>query len=100
MPYTVDFTALAAVFKNNGQRSTVKEEDFTGLKDLVHDFSPQAFRVYIKESFESLFGVSLLESLPTDQEVVQSQLLCARKYRQPLWTAGNLRTEHLYNNGI
>ena len=72
MPYTVDFTALAAVFKNNGQLATVKEEDFTGLKDLVHDFSPQAFKVYIKESFESLFGVSLLESLPTDQEVVQS----------------------------
>ena len=103
IPYTVDYTALAAVFKNKGQRGCLRrgeEEDFTGLKDLIRDFSPRVFKLYIKESFEILFGVSLLESLPADQEVAQAHLLCAQKYRQPLWTAGKLRTEPLCNNGI
>ena len=112
IPYTVDHTALAAVFTNKGQRIKGKGQeiedageiipapDFAGLKDLVHDFSPPVFKVYIKESFEILFGVSLLESLPADHEVAEAHLLCVEKYRQPLWTNGKLRTEHLCNNGI
>jgi lipoate-protein ligase A len=111
IPYTIDHTALAAVFKNKGQRAKGKGQevgdagevipilDYAGLKDLVYDFGPQVFKVYIKESFEILFGVSLLESLPADQEVAQAHLLCVEKYRQPLWTTGTLRTEHR-NNGI
>src|SRR5208337_1181930 len=95
IPYTIDHTALAAVFKNKGQRAKGIEEDSAGLKDLVHGFGPQVFKVYIKESFEILFGVRLLESLPADQEVAQAHLLCAQKYRKPLWTTGTLRTEHL-----
>jgi len=103
IPYTIDHTALAAVFKNKGQRARLrrgKEEDFAGLRDLVHGFGPQVFKVYIKESFEILFGVSLLESLPADQEVAQAHLLCAQKYREPLWTTGTLLTEYLCNNEI
>ena len=99
IPYTIDHTALAAVFPAFRQHIP---PGFTMacLNDLVPDFGPQVFKVYIKESFEILFGVSLLESLPTDQEVAQAHLLCAEKYRQPLWTTGKLRKEHLCNNGI
>jgi lipoate-protein ligase A len=100
IPYTVDHTALAAVFKNKGDGGKGNGEDFAGLKDLFNDFSPEMFKTYIKESFEILFGVSLLESLPADQEVTQAHLLCVEKYRQPLWTTGTLRAEHLCNNEI
>ena len=101
IPYTVDTTAHAAVFKNKGPASggRGRVEDFAGLKYLVADFSPEIFKQYIKESFEILFGVSLTESLPTDQEVAQANLLCVEKYLQPLWTAGKLGMEHLCNNG-
>src|SRR5208283_2773466 len=68
IPYTVDHAALAAVFRNKGTRGKGQEsqeagesipvQDFAGLKDMVHDFSPPVFKVYIKESFETLFGVS------------------------------------------
>ncbi len=106
IPFIVDHTALAAVFNNKGRvppeadGARLVGEDIAGLTDLVHDFSPSVFRVYIKESFEILFSVSLLESLPTDQESAEAHHLCARKYRQSLWTNGTLRTEHLCNNGI
>ena len=100
IPYTVDHAALAAVFKNRGEGTKSKGEDFTGLKDLLHDFSPEIFRTYLKESFEILFGVSLHESLPADQEAAQAHLLYVEKYRQPLWTIGTVRAERLCNNGI
>ncbi len=115
IPYTIDHTALAAVFKNKRQRARLGRDagqeieetgeiipapDIMGLEDLIRNFSPAEFKVYIKESFELLFSVSLLESLPTDQEVAQTQFLCAEKYRQHQWTTGKLRTEHLCNNGI
>ncbi len=99
IPYTIDHTALAEVFPSLRQHI---QQGFimACLNDLVPDFVPQVFKVYIKESFEILFGVSLLESLPTDQEAAQAHLLCAEKYLRPLWTTGKLRTERLCNNGI
>src|SRR5208283_2899330 len=93
IPYSMDYAALAAVFPALRQRIPPGYDGIACLNDLVPDFGPQVFKVYIKESFETLFGVSLLESLPTDQEVAQAHLLCVEKYRLPLWTAGKLRTE-------
>jgi lipoate-protein ligase A len=99
VPYRVDCATLAAVFKNRGQMSKGQDEDFMGLKDIIHDFDNEEFRKHLKESFELFFGVSLLESRPSAQEEEQAYLLCSEKYRQPLWTSGELRNPHLCNNG-
>jgi lipoate-protein ligase A len=112
IPYKIDFAVLAAVFKNIGQRAKGKGQeiedaggiiplpDFAGLKDLVSDFRTEVFKTHIRESFEILFGISLLEALPSNRELEQAHLLCFEKYRQPLWTTGALRKARLCNNEI
>ncbi|HKN18395.1 MAG TPA: biotin/lipoate A/B protein ligase family protein [Dissulfurispiraceae bacterium] len=100
IPYSMDYAALAAVFPALRQRIPPGYDGIACLNDLVPDFGPQVFKVYIKESFETLFGVSLLESLPTDQEAAQAHLLSAEKYQQPLCPTGKLLTGLLCNSGI
>ncbi|MGD0281315.1 MAG: biotin/lipoate A/B protein ligase family protein [Dissulfurispiraceae bacterium] len=102
IPYKIDCATLAAVFKNKGPASGWARdggEDFVGLRGIIYDFDNEEFRKHLKESFEILFGISLLESLPSSQEVAQAHLLCSEKYRQPLWTRGALREANLCNNG-
>lgn len=95
IPFIIDYAALALVFKN-----IVPSTDFAGLKDMVHNFDCEEFKKYLVESFETLFGISLFEARPSDQEVEQAHILFAEKYRNPLWTTGALRDSRLCNNGI
>ncbi|HXW68759.1 MAG TPA: lipoate--protein ligase family protein [Dissulfurispiraceae bacterium] len=100
VPFSLDYSALAAVFPALRQSIPAGYDGIACLNELAPDFDPQVFKEYIKESFEILFGVSLLDALPADQEVAQAHLLCAEKYLQPLWPGGKLLTGRLGNNGI
>ncbi|MBF0558530.1 MAG: lipoate--protein ligase family protein [Nitrospirae bacterium] len=100
IPYRTDCIALAAVFNDKGQSATSNGREIIGLKDLVPDFDADELKKYLRDSFEVLFGISLVASLPSDQEAEEAQLLCSEKYRQPLWTRGELRGQYLCNNEI
>lgn len=95
IPFTIDYAMLASVFKKN-----VSSSDFAGLKDIAHNFNCEEFKKYLVGSFETFFGISLLQGRPSGQEVAQAHTLCAEKYRDPLWTTGALRDTRLCNNGI
>ncbi|MBF0506633.1 MAG: lipoate--protein ligase family protein [Nitrospirae bacterium] len=95
MPFTIDCALLASVFKN-----VVPSPDFAGLKDMIHNFDCEEFKKYLVDAFETFFGISLLQARPSDQEVEEAHILCAEKYRNPVWTTGALRDTRLCNNGI
>lgn len=94
IPYETDNALLATVFQT-------LPANFSGLKDIVHDLDAEDFKKRIRESFEILFGISLLESLPSDREAEQAHQLCSEKYLQPLLTRGAAtRDDQPYNNEI
>lgn len=100
IPYRTDCTTLSAAFNDKGQSATGKGLEIIGLQEVVPDFDPDELKKHVRDSFEVLFGISLVGSLPSHQEAEEAQLLCSEKYRQPLWTTGELRGQYLCNNEI
>src|SRR5208283_5081894 len=87
IPYKVDCASLAAAFNDKSYWAKCHVPEIVGLQDLIPGFDPSAFKKHLRDSFEVFFGISLLGSLPSDQEAEEAQLLCSEKYRRPLWTS-------------
>lgn len=102
IPYRNDCAALAAAFNHRWPAPGGAEGqlEMAGLRDLIPGFDPEELKRHLRDSFETLFAVSLAESLPTDQETHQARILCSEKYRHPQWTDADLRKPYPYNNGI
>jgi lipoate-protein ligase A len=86
IPYSIDYEKLEAVFGNNGQGKKL-----AGLKELLPIFEPQKFRESVKSSFEKIFGVNLVCSLPSLQELKLADSLSLEKYLNPGWTEEAVR---------
>ncbi len=125
IPYSLDYEKLLEVFNlKDSDASCVKSDEFenkdpflsfdslrithhaslplnmVGLRELIRDFDPEKFKRCIRLSFERVFGVTLADALPSPQEAEFARSLVSEKYRNPLWTEGEVqRSRSCSNNG-
>jgi len=83
VPYTVDNIDIVKVFRIEHARAA---QDFiSGLKDMFPDFEPDTFKKFLKTSFEETFGVWLVPSSPSPEEISLARELEVQKYLTELW---------------
>ena len=83
IPYTVDSDDAVKVFKIEDTRVT---KDFIiGLKDLFPDFNPDTFKKILKTSFEETFGIWLIPSFPSPEEISLARELETHRYHTEEW---------------
>jgi lipoate-protein ligase A len=92
MPYSIDNEKLIAVFKQYSITSEPPSfwtnHEMAGLRELIAKFDPKSFKEAIKLSFERIFSITLVDSLPFRQEHETALVLMKEKYLNPLWTRG------------
>jgi len=86
IPYTFDNGKMMHIF---GMHTLSQARDrMTALREIMPNFDEATFRDAIIRAFEECFGVSLLSSHPTEEEVRLGRELEQQKYLQDWW---NLR---------
>lgn len=90
IPYSFDYERLERVFTTAGVEPAGAPvwSGMVGLKELIPGFDPGEFARSLGRAFESAFGVSLVASLPTVQELEAARALREEKYLQARWTEG------------
>jgi lipoate-protein ligase A len=87
VPFAIDFSALARVFKAAGRDA---ERTMAGLLDVEPSLSPDALKAALAEAFEEVFGIGFEESGPTAREEMLAADLEA-KYRSAQWNLSRQR---------
>ncbi len=59
-----------------------------GLREVAPDFDEETFRGAVISAFEEAFAITLLPSVPTEEELSLSLALEKEKYLHPQWTRG------------
>jgi lipoate-protein ligase A len=88
MPYSIDNEKISLVFKISALTSRYRKQEITGLRELIAKFDPKSLKEAIKLSFERIFNITLVDSLPFRQEHETALVLMKEKYLNPLWTRG------------
>jgi lipoate-protein ligase A len=83
IPYTVDNDDTVKVFR--GEDSRVTKDFIIGLKDIFPDFNPDTFNKILKTSFEETFGIWLIPSPPSPEEISLARELEFQKYLTKEW---------------
>jgi len=83
IPFSVDKPTLAAILKlpASGLPNITENSMIAGLRDLIPDFNPEMFRRHLARAFEETFGVTLVVSLPSPQELEFAHQLASEKYQ-------------------
>lgn len=95
IPLSIDYEILRNVFFINSG-----DFGFKGLKEILPNLSVLILKRKIKESFEELFNVELIDShlYPFEEEIAES--LLHEKYQNFEWTENRQQhTLYSYNNG-
>ncbi len=76
---------------HGNDRLEVFSGEIIGLKELIAGFDSGGFKEVIKLSFERIFNITLVDSLPLHQEHETALVLWKEKYLNPLWTKGEMK---------
>jgi lipoate-protein ligase A len=83
VPYAYDDEKMRHIF--GMQASSHTKDGMTALKDNMPDFDEVKFKNAVTGAFEETFGISLLTSHPTEEEVHLARELELQKYHQDFW---------------
>jgi lipoate-protein ligase A len=82
IPFVIDKDEIAKVF---GLQSPEIGDKIIGLKEILLHLSLDDLRNAIRVSFEETFGIRLIPSCPSQDEVSLVRELEVKKYLAPLW---------------
>jgi len=83
IPYTVNNDDTIKIF--SVEDACMTKNSIIGLKDIFPDFNPDAFKKILKTSFEETFGIWLIPSSLSPEEISLAQELEIQKYLTRAW---------------
>ncbi|MCE5194055.1 MAG: hypothetical protein LLF28_01145 [Nitrospiraceae bacterium] len=79
IPYILDFSKMQNIFATASIQNIT--DTMIGLKDIIPDLDDSRFRNIVKTSFEEIFNVGLVISLPSEEETALALELETEKYQ-------------------
>jgi lipoate-protein ligase A len=90
IPFSADHEKLSGVF-GTPLSVTAREGDsdlYIGLRQVIPDLDAEILKTYLLSAFEEIFSVSLLDSLPSPEELRLANRLVSERYLDRSWTMG------------